>query len=215
MTHSWWLRAIGGFLAAESPLRKADAAVVLGGDHRLQRAAEFWKDGTVSEIWLLEREPSYAVSAGILPPAHAVEVEELKSLGVPDARIRVLQGALRDVDDAARIISGEVRRSPDQRLLVLCHRPQCRNLRLVLDLVLGRSSGSQVGVRGVPADAFHEGNWWKSRTGWKDTFNATCELLFTMLHGVDVKRTQTPWNPDDFERQFVLKYEGSGCPGSE
>ncbi len=215
VAHPWWLRAIGEFLVAEQPLPPADVAIVLGGDHRLQRAAALFDEGVISEIWLLERQASYAVSAGILPPNNVVEAEQLAQMGVPLEKVRVLRGGMRDVDDAARMISQALRDSPETRAIVLCDRLHGRNLRMVLASVAGEPPGPHVAVLGMPNDRFDESNWWRSRAGWKGVFNAGCQLVFTMVRGVDTERDPFSWDADDFERQFLSAYGEAGCGAPE
>ncbi|MBX3439368.1 MAG: hypothetical protein KF861_17910, partial [Planctomycetaceae bacterium] len=209
LTHPWWLRAYGEFLALERPTRPGGACVVLGGDHRHQRAAELLHQGTVTEIWLLEREASYAVKAGILRPHHAMEIDHLRSLGIADDQIRVLPGGMRDVDDAARMIVDAARETPETSVLVLCDCLHSRNMLLVLDAVQEEPRATEIGVETVPADAFDERSWWKSRSGWKDTFNATCQILFTRIHGVDRARVPFPWDADEYERDFLTTHAGA------
>ncbi len=220
VSHPWWLRAFGEFLVAERPLPPADVAIVLGGDHRLQRAAALFDERAVSEIWLLERRASYAVSVGILPPKDAVETEQLRQRGIPDGKIRVLSGSMRDVDDAARMIARALRDSPETRAIVLCDRLNGRNVRMVFASVPGqplvsRGVDSRVGVLGMPNDRFDEGDWWKSRAGWKGVFNSACQLVFTMVRGADAKREPFAWDADDYERRFVSTHGEAGCHASE
>lgn len=211
LTHPWWLGVFGEFLGADAPVDSASTAIVLSGDHRLQRAAELWRNGDVSEIRVLEREAGYAVSVGILPPVHAAEVEELVSLGVPAERIRVLAGQVRDIDDAGRALADLLRREPKARFVVLCHQPQCLNLQMVLSRAVGPRSRERIGVMGVRPAEYDAGSWWRSRSGWKETFSAVCDLVFTVLHGVDSEPERVVWNADELERRFLSLDEGSGC----
>lgn len=214
-SHVWWLRALGAYLIAEEPVSRADAAVVLGGDHRLQRAAELFHNGAVEEIWVLEREPSYAVTAGILRPNHGVEMEELVGLGVPADRMRLLTGGMRDIDDAARRIAAAAGESPQRRVVILCERLSSRNVRLVTNRVLPKTTESRIQVLGLPADEFDELCWWRSRTGWKETFNAVSQLLFTAVCGVQKEAEPFEWDPDAYEQSMISKYRGAACHREE
>ncbi len=213
MTHPWWLRAIGEFLVAEKPVPTADVAIVLGGDHRLQRATELLTTGMVSQVWLVEREPSYAEEAGILPTSHALELRELISLGAQESQIRVLNGRAKEYDDAAHIVADELRQSPDTTVIILCHRPHGRNVRLVFSELLGKSLASHFTVLGLPDDEFDEQNWWRSRSGWKETFTAISDLAFTLVIGVEQPQGRAEWDPDAYERQLVSEYGESACSG--
>ena len=82
-THTWWLSVLGEFLLAEEARPHADVALVIGGDHRMHEAAKLMSTSAVSQIWLIERDPSYAVEAGILPADHDMALEQLECLGVP------------------------------------------------------------------------------------------------------------------------------------
>ncbi len=213
--HPWWLQAIGEFLVAEQPVPPVDVAIVLGGDHRLPRAAALFDERAVSEIWLLERRASYAVSAGILLPNDAIELEQLRQRGIPAEKVRVLSGGMRDIDDAARMIVQALRESSETHAVVLCDRLHGRNLRLVLASIRGKSPVARVSILGLPNDRFDEGSWWKSRTGWKGMFNAGCQLAFTMVRGVDAEREPFAWDADDYERRFVSTHGEAECRAPE
>jgi len=210
-THGWWLSGIGRFLVAEEPISRADVVLVIGGDHRLHRAAELIADETVSQIWLIEQDPRYAVSAGILPATHVVAVEQLTEMGVPESQIRVLAGAMREIDDAARIVEAELQRSPQTTVLVLCNRLHGRNVRLVFSKLLDDSQTAQIRVLGIRADEFDERNWWRSRTGWKETFTSVADLLFTMVVGIEPVRGPQEWSPDAYEQRLVSEFGEAAC----
>ncbi len=214
VTHPWWLRAIGEYLAAkEEPVSSADVVLVLDGDHRLQLAAQMLVNESVSEVWLVEREPSYAEEAGILPTRHDVAVRELVSLGVPEKQIRVLRGRARECDDDAQVVAQEMAGTPTKTLIILCKQMDGRNMRLVFSKLLGHKQASHFSVLGLRDDEFDQRNWWRSRSGWKETFTATSDLVFTKIIGVEPHPGWPRWDPDAYERQLVSDFGEAACHG--
>ncbi len=211
VTHSWWLRAIGEFLVAEKPASPADVVLVLGGDHRLQKAAELIADHSVSEVWLVELEPSYAVEAGILAADHDVAVEQLVSMSVPPSQIQILSGRAREYEDAASFVAEELSKLPETRVLILYERQDGRNIRLVFSELLSDSQFAHLSLLGLPDDEYDERNWWRSRTGWKETFTAISDLAFTMIMGVERNQDRWTWDPDAYERELISQFGEAGC----
>lgn len=211
MSHSWWLGAFGEFLVSEAPLSQADVALVLGGDHRLQKAADLLASGAVSEIWLIEREPTYAIEAGILPSDHEVALEELETHGVPVREIHVLSGQANEYDQAAKIVAQELNGRPQTRMIVLCHRLHGRNVRIIFGSVMENAQADEIQVLPLPADEFNEHHWWRSRTGWKEFFTAASDLMVTLMVGIEPNDSHPPFDPDDYERKIISRYGETAC----
>ena len=213
VTHAWWLKAFGEFLVLEKPFSRADAALVLGGDHRLQRATELLATEVVSQIWLVEQEPRYPVEAGILPAPHDIESEQLKTLGVSAEQIRVLEGQADEYEHVAEILADHLSNRPDVRVVIVCERLHGRNVRTVFSEVMGSQMVDRIDVLGLPADEFNERNWWRSRTGWKSTFTAVTDLMFTYFVGVQPGQARPEFDVDTYEGELVSRFAEASCHG--
>src|SRR5690606_10999953 len=94
---------------------------ILGGDHRLQAAAELVNAGRVERIWLVDGRPDYLVSSGILPADVKVLRDRLTESGVPGDRIEILSDpTLDDLPDAVRLLRSRLTAESESRLLVIC-----------------------------------------------------------------------------------------------
>ncbi|MCA9111285.1 MAG: hypothetical protein KDA52_15135 [Planctomycetaceae bacterium] len=211
VTHPWWLRGIGEFLVAEQPKSDAEVVLVLGGDHRLQEAAELIRDQTVSEVWLVELDPTYAVLAGILPADHIVASNQLVSMDVQPSQIRILNGRAREYDDAAYVLAKELPEFPETNVLILYERQDGRNVQSVFSELLNESQFRHLSFLGLPDDEYNETNWWRSRTGWKETFTAISDLAYTLVVGVERHEDRESWDPDAYERKLISQFGGAPC----
>jgi hypothetical protein len=70
---------------------------------------------------------------------------------------------------------------------------------------------SPIQVLGLPADEFDERWWWTSRTGWKETFNAASQLVFTVVCGVEREAAPFEWDQDAYEQSMISEYGGAAC----
>lgn len=211
LTHSWWLSWFGDFLVADEPTSPSDVVLVLGGDHRLQKAAELIADRSVSEVWLIELEPSYAVQTGILPADHEAEIEQLVTLSVPQSQIHLLDGRAREYDGAAIVVAEQLSDYPETKLLLLYDRINGRNIQLVFSEILEDSQFSRLSFLGLPDDEYDETNWWRSRSGWKETFTAISDLAFSMIVGVRKSQELGQWDPDTYERELISQFGEAPC----
>ena len=66
-------------------------------------------------------------------------------------------------------------------------------------------------VMGLPADEYDEHNWWRSRTGWKETFIAFSDLMFTLTVGVETNAQRSRFDPDAYEQALNSRFGEVSC----
>jgi hypothetical protein len=213
VVHAPVLRTCGRALLAEAaPQEDYDATLILGGDHRLQRAAELVAAGQVEQIWLIDGRHDYLVTAGILPASAEVLRNRLLELGVADAQIEVLRDPeVDDLPDAVRLLRTHLGPEPDFRLLVICSALSGRHVRFVLDEVLDPQVAARVAILGLPDDRFNVDQWWKSRSGLKEVFREVCSLGFTLAVGTKPLAPPPRVDAGAIERQLRRRFGDAAC----
>lgn len=208
--HQALLTCVGRFFVLDEADPRADCVLVLSGDGRLAAAAELFQRATVPEVWLVEQEPDYLVRDGIVRPAHVVARDHLLAAGIPEDAVVVLSGQSGDDGDTARLVLNEFRKTPGLRVIVLCDRFKCRNVRWAFDSVLPQAHSAQVALRGLPDAEFDETNWWRSRRGWKAVLMETTDLLHLTLMGIS-SSDPPEFDPDEYERRLRTIAAGLVC----
>ncbi len=207
--HRPLLTAVGRFFVIEDAITHGAVLWIHGGDGRFDIAAELYRRGDLSAIWLVQRRPDYLVREGIVPAAHFRAREQLLSAGVPGKAIVLLPGEARRDEDAVKIVGNEFSDQPAVRIVTLCDRFNCRYLRDVVDSMLAPAHSGQVALRGLSDAEFDETNWWRSRRGVKAVLSALTNLAH--WHLVGSSSVEPPeWVPDEYERR--LKAESLAIP---
>jgi hypothetical protein len=207
------LRACGRALMAEAPAQGGyDAALILGGDHRLQAAAELVASGQVERIWLIDGRPDYLVVSGILPAGVEVLTDRLTEAGVAFEQIDVLRDPeVDDLPDAVRLLRTHLAAEPEVRLLVICGALSGRHVRFVLNDVLEPQVASRTAILGLPYDRFDVDQWWKSRSGLKQVFSELCSLGFTLAVGTQPQAAPPLVEAEAIEKELRRRFGEAAC----
>jgi hypothetical protein len=211
--HAPLLRLFGqALMAALPPQGEYDAMLILGGDHRLQAAAELIESGQVERIWLIDGRSDYLVSSRILPASVEVLRDRLSESGVPDNRIDILSDPeVDDLPDAVRLLRTRLAADSDSSLLVICGALSGRHVRFVLDDILEPQVASRIAILGLPYDRFDMQQWWRSRSGLKQVFSELCSLGFTLAVGTEPQEPLPLVDPQAIEAQLQLRFGEAAC----
>jgi uncharacterized SAM-binding protein YcdF (DUF218 family) len=169
LSRTLWLPAIGGFLIVADPLTPAEVVLPLAGDlERIYYAAKLHQAGYAERV-LLTNLPldTQAARDAHLRRAHAIAA----SVGVPEARIRVVPGFAETTFEEARRVRAHLERLEVRSLLVVTSPWHTRRARMNLRAAF-RGSGIRLSVQPVPPDALPPGElhpyrtrtWWRARS---------------------------------------------------
>jgi uncharacterized SAM-binding protein YcdF (DUF218 family) len=156
----------GTALVVESPLQRADVAVVFGGKtpFRAIEAAKIYQDGWTQQVWLTQGIYSGADAAlakmGIeVTPEHAYNRQVLERLGVPAAAIRLIPGHNNNTADEVRTIASAAAQARLERIILITSSYHTRRVRTLWHIVSGDTPAAI--VRFTPDEAFDATHWWR------------------------------------------------------
>ena len=168
---------IGRWLTVEDPLEKAQAIVVLSGRMpiRAMEAARLYRAGYGPEIWLTRTvEPAASLQA-----IHIAYIGEdfyntrvLMHEGVPENAIRILELPVINTADEVRLISAELGRRGDSRVILVTTKVHTRRVRALWRRLA--DARMRAIVRASPDDPFQPGHWWRTT---RDTLDVVRESL--------------------------------------
>jgi uncharacterized SAM-binding protein YcdF (DUF218 family) len=162
------LRAAGGFLTINDPIRSADLIFVLGGDldARPFLAARLYHAGYAPRIAIPWVQVVPSEELGIRPNQALDIVALLRRLRVPDSAmvlLRIPGGSTSTLDDA-RILAGYMRKHHFRSALAVTNDFHTRRTRWVIRHEPALDS-VDVRVRGIADPRFDETNWWRHESG--------------------------------------------------
>jgi hypothetical protein len=193
------LRGFAGLLVVDEPPPDADALLVLDGDRCFEQAARLYHAGGAGRVLLNEHRPGRLQQMGILPSFTELARRQLTAARVPGQALEVLPGETRSNWDRARLLRDWLCQHPGARVTVLCDRFGSRQRRCILDRVLDPEEAARVRVYALPHRSYRETDWWRSKQGILDLFDAYVVLTFTWLVGED-KDEWREWDPEAYER---------------
>jgi uncharacterized SAM-binding protein YcdF (DUF218 family) len=178
-TSVWWLPAAGRWLdVGESP-RINDYCLVLSGDFESRPfgAAALWRKGFIRQgVWLTHIESTERVSpTGLDSDVAARRI--LVTLGVPDERIAVLDGACVSTFDEAQSLARVLARHPEATVAVVTSDYHTRRSRWVFRHVLG-GLADRLQFISVPTDYVNAENWWTVEDGFVSYSKELLKLPF-------------------------------------
>jgi hypothetical protein len=173
----------------------------LRGDGRYDEAARLYREDSSRRIVLIELYPEPVVQAGALPPYDEIGRRELAARGVPAESVELIPGQAATTWAAVRLLRGWLRDEQEARVLVLVDRFRSRQLRHVVDSVLGAGDAARVSVGGLADRRYDETNWWQSRRGVAAAMFAGLELACAWCEG-ESHSAPCHWVPDDYERML-------------
>lgn len=160
---------LGAFLAADDPLTKADAILVLGGTlaDRPLEAADLFKQGYAPRI-VLTRGPDEDAVARLRGLGIEIETqfdqnqEILKQLGVPEQALIVPDRIHDNTADEAQTLRALVDRHRWRSVIVVTSTYHLRRSGLAMRRAL-RGTATRVVLRGSRYDDARPDEWWKRR----------------------------------------------------
>ena len=162
------LRGLGPWLVLEDPLQKADAIVVLGGTmyERQMEAVDLYKEGWAPRIFVLRELADWGeaelMSRGVAYTRLVdLQVETMKTLGVPGDRIEVLDAADSTAEEAHHVLALATERK-FSTLIIVTSKQHTRRAHLVMNRRL-RPAGVTVIVRASRYDRSNIPRWWTER----------------------------------------------------
>ncbi|PYR79726.1 MAG: hypothetical protein DMF86_02800 [Acidobacteria bacterium] len=159
----------GRFLAAEDPLARADAIMVLDGAHaeRWLEAVDLYRAGMAPSIVLSSgrREPAelYLERLGIHYPINSeLARDTMVRMGIPANAITLTGGALDNTAQEAVAVRADALARGWRRLIVVTSKYHCRRARLAFRREFA-ATGIDIAVHGSRYDASDPARWWRSR----------------------------------------------------
>lgn len=171
------LLGVASFMAARSPLDKADVILPLYQDSVSISAgvADLYRRGLAPRVVLYRVEPNRLEKLGLLPPAHEGWYKLLEARGVPPTAIETI-GSVKNNVELGHAIGGLARGSGRLRVIVVASAPTSRLSRDALRRGLGESPVDLLMHPVMPRN-IDERAWWRSRAGWITYFDAYCLWL--------------------------------------
>jgi uncharacterized SAM-binding protein YcdF (DUF218 family) len=168
---------VGHWLVKQDSLQKANAIAVLSGNFpaRAMEAADLYRNGYASEIWLTHPGPQSGVLAdmGIHYPSEAdFNFQVLRHQGVPAKAIHILDRPIVNTADELDVISSTLQQKGADSVIVVTDKAHTRRVR-TLWTRYDASRGKAI-VHGVAGDEFDPSAWWKNTESTHQVFH---ELL--------------------------------------
>jgi hypothetical protein len=202
------LRGAAAGLVVEDDLPDRAAAWLVGGEGAFDAAAGFYQEGRSPVILVARPGPDRLVRLGVLPAWETIVEGQLVQRGVPRRAVEFRGAPCRDEWDAARALGAWLAEHPRLDVILLCDRFESRARRVVLRRILGPGPAGRIHFMALPDCRYDENDWWTSRTGVKEFFNAWLGLLYARLVGEPPDRAE-PWDPDRYESELAKRL-GSG-----
>jgi hypothetical protein len=178
-----------------------DALVILAGYNRHELAAQWIREGRTREIWMISAPLTPMVKLGLARPAHEVNLERLVELGVSPKVVRQFAADLqpRDLPGTLREIEQGIQQHGTRQIVVTCPALEARFLRQVANAALAPEAAQKIQFVGLPSDRYVSTRWWLSRTGVKDAWNQTLQLLGNWWDGPTGGFEEVNWSPETWE----------------
>lgn len=178
-----------------------DAVVVLGGYNRHELAAQWIETGRCQEVWIFSSTVNPLAQAGLTRPPEEVHAERLRELGVAPEFVRQfsIDCKPRDVPAALRAIDHTRRQLGARQIVVTCQSLEVQFLRQIANAALSNESAASVQFVELPNDRYASTRWWISRTGLKDAWNQTMQLLSNWSDGPTGGFEEVEWDPWNWE----------------
>jgi uncharacterized SAM-binding protein YcdF (DUF218 family) len=160
----------GIWLVGEDPVEKAQTIVVLSGGlpDRALAAAQVYRDGYASEVWLTQPlQPGAAMRELRLPYAGEEEYSRMVLIeqGVPVAKIRTLQPRIVNTADELRAVAYALDQQTGQQTeataIVVTSKAHTRRVRAIWNK-LSSEHRARLLIRAAPGDSFDPAHWWRT-----------------------------------------------------
>lgn len=165
----------------DAPLQKADMIFLLNGDYNTRpfRAAELYQQGLAPEIVIARSLSQPAENLGLVQNETDISVQVMEKLGVPSAKIIVLQvkGGVTSTFDEATALRQFVEGRQMRRILLVTSAFHTRRASWIIQKELS-GTGVALEVSAVPYGEFSAANWWKSEDGLIALNNEYVKLVY-------------------------------------
>jgi uncharacterized SAM-binding protein YcdF (DUF218 family) len=185
-TAFWAFRNLGRWLVAPDALQHARAIVVLGGNapFRAMEAAEIYRQGWASEVWLLRDETNEAdetfTRLGIPHPSEQeYDQQVLERLAIPKAAIRILDPPTTNTVSEITLIADELRRKGGDKAILVTSPLHTRRVKTIWHLVVGDHPQAILRYDTLePSDPDH---WWRATGDIQDVGHEVLGLINARL----------------------------------
>jgi uncharacterized SAM-binding protein YcdF (DUF218 family) len=175
----WAIIKLGQWIVIEDRLTPASVIVVLSGQapYRAMQAAALYHQRWAPEIWITQpSDPDKAAAYRRLRmPSRSEEVENvriLQILGVPAARIRLLDRPVRNTDQEIQLIAEELRRVKGDPVILVTSPYHTRRVKAIWRVVVGGKPSAI--VRYAYEEPYDPVCWWHNT---QDALHAVRENL--------------------------------------
>jgi uncharacterized SAM-binding protein YcdF (DUF218 family) len=168
---------VGQWLVVEDPLAPADVIVVLSGEmpERAIEAAELYRQGMASEVWISQPESPAAELAKLninYLGEDFYSQKVLLALGVPADSIRILDQPAANTEAEVDEIANDLRADGKTSVIIVTSKPHTRRVRAIWR----RRAGQDLWliVRYPDSDPFDAAHWWRHT---RDALSVVREVL--------------------------------------
>jgi uncharacterized SAM-binding protein YcdF (DUF218 family) len=164
---------LGHWLVREDPIHPVDAIAVLSGmfPQRAIEAAQLYGSGYAREVWL-----TYPKNrGGSKEPEDERNYEVLRSFGVPEESIRVLDTPIVNTADELNAIGSWLKESGDRSVIIVTNKAHTRRVYSLWDKY--HAGDGEILVHGLPGDAFSPGRWWRSASSRAEAIHELLGML--------------------------------------
>jgi uncharacterized SAM-binding protein YcdF (DUF218 family) len=156
----------GLWLVREDPLQKSQAVIVLSGGlpDRALEAAQIYRDGFASQVWLTQPlQPGASMEDLHLPYAGEEQYNRMVLIGqgVRPRDIRLLTPRILNTADELRALAEALDQQPGERVIVVTSRAHTRRVRALWRKVSPGDRGRLL-VRASTEDRFDAEHWWRT-----------------------------------------------------
>jgi hypothetical protein len=195
------LRGIGGFLVVPANGADADAVLLLGGQRCVEEAGNLYRSGMAHRVLLIAARPGRLERLGILPNPVAHRRARLREEGVPEEHVAELTVGRNGPAEAVAALGGWLDAHPRERVMVVCHSFNSRRLYYLSRTILQEESRGRLVWKPLRPLCYDETNWWQTREGLLDVFDAYVRLAHAGYVGAN-ERPCREWDPDDYEKRL-------------
>jgi hypothetical protein len=136
---------------------------------------------------------------GILPNSVAQRRRHLFREGIPGDKVSELPVPRNGAAEAVAALGEWLAARPRDRVMVFCPRFSVRRLAYLAEALLSEEMRDRVVWIPLRARRYDETNWWRSREGVLDVFDAYVRFAHVRWFGL-AGRSGREWDPDAYER---------------
>jgi uncharacterized SAM-binding protein YcdF (DUF218 family) len=183
---TWAFRKVGRWLVDPDALQHARAIVVLNGKipFRALEAADLYRQGWATGVWLLQDEPDEAdetfAKLGIRHPSdQEYDQQVLERLGIPKEAIRILEPPTTNTVSETTLIADELRRQGGDKAILVTSPMHTRRTKAIWRIVVG--DHPQVILRYDASEPCDPDHWWRATQDVEAVVHELLGLVNTYL----------------------------------